>query len=401
LTLPKLELPLTAAGWLQTEAALDDAVVWACAAERELNYCHLKSIPLRRREFRDLLRRRARLSFRSSIISGSWDFPKFNRKHPDALCSKALSQLGDWGDKVKCARAHLFSHQAAWPQRDFWAADRILEEACRKRIGKWLCKQIHESQPMQLLVKSVESLRSWCLLITEAIVIARQCPRRVALRDLSRKPLYTSAILQLVDPLFTGSLKCRKPEELQLLRKWLREVRKVSVKVLPEPRPMLPTDVLVRLVDSLWQTMYQIGGTGIPPRQTVLTMTDALQALDQVIGWCERQSDLSVVKGPSSALGQPVPAAGEKGRQATETKAVGAQGEPQRESPPPLTPDERAVLDLIRGLPDGEGITGKKIIAALRGRVDQSTLTSRIIPRLKRWWDVDNRRGVGYFVRRP
>src|SRR5262249_37664797 len=152
--------------------------------------------------------------FRSSIIPGSWAFPKFNRLHPDALCGKALSRLGDWVDEVRQARWYLHSHEAAWPARDFWVADRILEETCRKRIGQWLFKHVQEGAPMRLRVKSVESLRSWCLLFTEAIVIARQCPRRVVLRDLARKPLYTSALLGLTAPLFTGALKSRKPDEI-------------------------------------------------------------------------------------------------------------------------------------------------------------------------------------------
>src|SRR5262249_45584287 len=130
------------------------------------------------------------------------------------------------------------------------------------------------------------------------------------------------------------------------------------------------------------------------------TMTDALQALDQVIGWRERQGNLTAMKGSSPTLSQPVPTPNEKAPQEAETRTSGDRRAPDRESPPPITPDECAVLDLIQALPSGEGITGKKIVAALKGRVDQSTLTSRIIPKLKRWWDVDNRRGAGYFVRR-
>jgi hypothetical protein len=66
---------------------------------------------------------------------------------------------------------------------------------------------------------------------------------------------------------------------------------------------------------------------------------------------------------------------------------------------PPLTELEEAVLQLVpRG--HGDGISGKEIIAAInksRPSVGQSTLTTHIMPKLKKWYGVANRNGVGYY----
>jgi len=70
-------------------------------------------------------------------------------------------------------------------------------------------------------------------------------------------------------------------------------------------------------------------------------------------------------------------------------------------TPPPLTRLEKAVLNIIKVQPKDKGITGNKIIAELaRQRIttEQSTLTRHIIPKLKRWYGVKNRPGVGYYI---
>lgn len=69
--------------------------------------------------------------------------------------------------------------------------------------------------------------------------------------------------------------------------------------------------------------------------------------------------------------------------------------------PPPLTENEKRVLSIIQEQPRGDGILGKQIIDQLTTQalpIDQSTLTRHIIPMLKRWYGVDNRRGVGYYI---
>ena len=68
---------------------------------------------------------------------------------------------------------------------------------------------------------------------------------------------------------------------------------------------------------------------------------------------------------------------------------------------PPLSKSERAVLEIIRALPDGEGILGPQILKELGKRgirsVDQSHLTSRIMPMLKEHYGIANRPNVGYY----
>jgi hypothetical protein len=67
--------------------------------------------------------------------------------------------------------------------------------------------------------------------------------------------------------------------------------------------------------------------------------------------------------------------------------------------PPPLTDIEQRVLNIIKEHP--KGIQGKGIIHNVRKQgfpIAQSTLTRHIIPKLKQWYSVENRRGVGYFL---
>lgn len=59
----------------------------------------------------------------------------------------------------------------------------------------------------------------------------------------------------------------------------------------------------------------------------------------------------------------------------------------------PLTDTEQAVFDVIRSKGP---ITGKKICNTVG--TDQGTLTSRIIPVLKKRYGVKNKRGAGYYV---
>ena len=71
--------------------------------------------------------------------------------------------------------------------------------------------------------------------------------------------------------------------------------------------------------------------------------------------------------------------------------------------PPPLSKLEQQVLEEIKSLPEGEGITGRQILDRLArgggGRVvEQGTLTRHIMPMLKQWHGVKNRRGVGYYI---
>ena len=74
------------------------------------------------------------------------------------------------------------------------------------------------------------------------------------------------------------------------------------------------------------------------------------------------------------------------------------------DSPPPLTEAEGKVLELIKKQPKGQAITGSEIISRLNQQsfpMEQSTLTRHIIPNLKEFYGVKNRRGVGYYVDAP
>jgi hypothetical protein len=68
--------------------------------------------------------------------------------------------------------------------------------------------------------------------------------------------------------------------------------------------------------------------------------------------------------------------------------------------PPALTDVQRAVLEQLDGLPPGAGLTGKEFLKVLRDwgfRIKQSTLTRHIMPTLKEYYGVRNRRGGGYY----
>jgi hypothetical protein len=72
----------------------------------------------------------------------------------------------------------------------------------------------------------------------------------------------------------------------------------------------------------------------------------------------------------------------------------------QNERKPPLTRNEQYVLNIIKSHPNG--IKGRTILGEMlrnhRVTVGQSDLTSRIIPKLKRWHGVKNRPGAGYYI---
>jgi len=68
----------------------------------------------------------------------------------------------------------------------------------------------------------------------------------------------------------------------------------------------------------------------------------------------------------------------------------------------PLSAKACAVLELLKALPAHRGMTGPEILDALMKRnppmlCDQSTLTRRIIPKLKPY-GVKNKRGAGYYI---
>jgi hypothetical protein len=75
-----------------------------------------------------------------------------------------------------------------------------------------------------------------------------------------------------------------------------------------------------------------------------------------------------------------------------------------QQTPPakPMNDDQRAVYDLLHALAPGRGMMGAEIIGKLNREkgidIEQSTLTSRIIPFLKQHYAVKNQRGVGYYV---
>lgn len=76
-------------------------------------------------------------------------------------------------------------------------------------------------------------------------------------------------------------------------------------------------------------------------------------------------------------------------------------------APPPVAPDaiplpekQRRVLEILKAIPRGEGMTGKQIINALADGTEQSTLTKHLIPALKKaGHPIQNRRGgAGYYL---
>ncbi|MCH8153373.1 MAG: hypothetical protein IH830_13485 [Planctomycetes bacterium] len=80
-----------------------------------------------------------------------------------------------------------------------------------------------------------------------------------------------------------------------------------------------------------------------------------------------------------------------------------ARGDSESDSstPPPLSDIERKVLELLVNLPASRGMTGKEIIheAAKYGlSIGQGTITRHVIPKLRAWYGVSNRPGVGYYL---
>ncbi len=94
---------------------------------------------------------------------------------------------------------------------------------------------------------------------------------------------------------------------------------------------------------------------------------------------------------------------GEPGKAPTPAKPAEpvAPGGPTKK---PLSEREGWVLEVIRSAPQGTGITGPAIIADVRQRhrvvIEQGTLTKHIIPKLKKYYGVRNRRRVGYYIER-
>jgi hypothetical protein len=73
------------------------------------------------------------------------------------------------------------------------------------------------------------------------------------------------------------------------------------------------------------------------------------------------------------------------------------------ESRPPLSPNAAFVLDILKALPPGWAKTGPQILDALAEReppvyLDESTLTSHIMPLLKEHYGVKNQPRIGYYV---
>jgi hypothetical protein len=70
---------------------------------------------------------------------------------------------------------------------------------------------------------------------------------------------------------------------------------------------------------------------------------------------------------------------------------------------PPLSQKTLAVLKLLKTIPEGEAMTGPKILETLDKKniyIDQSTLTKIIIPELRLYYGVKNRRRIGYYLRK-
>ena len=75
-------------------------------------------------------------------------------------------------------------------------------------------------------------------------------------------------------------------------------------------------------------------------------------------------------------------------------------GAPVKQAPP-LAEREQQVLDIITDQPKGTGITGQEIINLMQKKnqitLEQGSLTGHIIPKLKKWYGVDNRPRAGYY----
>lgn len=82
-----------------------------------------------------------------------------------------------------------------------------------------------------------------------------------------------------------------------------------------------------------------------------------------------------------------------------------SQSEVGARSPVPMTEKEKAVLALLDGLPPGEALTGAEICSRLdhtelKGFISESELTARVIPNLKQYHNIKNRRNCGYYIAR-
>jgi len=103
------------------------------------------------------------------------------------------------------------------------------------------------------------------------------------------------------------------------------------------------------------------------------------------------QSLLAELQGIAAMSAARSPANGSRRR-------VGGEGEK-----PPLTEKAAAVLKLLRDLPAERGLTGPRILDELSAQtppiqLDQSTLTTHILPVLKKHYGVKNTRRVGYYL---
>ena len=81
--------------------------------------------------------------------------------------------------------------------------------------------------------------------------------------------------------------------------------------------------------------------------------------------------------------------------------AIHASTEEDIQPIPALSDSERAVLDLLLAQPAGKGLTGKEIVRNLARRypgLSQSGLTTRIIPKLRKFCPVPVTKGVGYSI---
>jgi hypothetical protein len=77
-------------------------------------------------------------------------------------------------------------------------------------------------------------------------------------------------------------------------------------------------------------------------------------------------------------------------------KKLDTEGDKQK-----LTSSHKAVLKILRNLPNGQGITGKEIVAELKKQkmtLEESTLRRHIIPYLRKRCGVINVRSKGGYL---
>jgi hypothetical protein len=77
----------------------------------------------------------------------------------------------------------------------------------------------------------------------------------------------------------------------------------------------------------------------------------------------------------------------------------GSRAGQQDGSPPPLSPTEQDAFKIIRALPAGEAIQGRQW--AMKAGIDEKTLRTHIVPKLKRLRGLKNRPNVGYYIDPP